>query len=621
MITELDCRFVQHTIIDSGAADLFRQQLARNSSRGPDAKVDYALLLIGMQLAVRTHRQAHLRRIWRVLTLELPREWQIKWGVIRVKPGEEHDEPLWTLSEADLQNASRAASAAFDYTLRRLRYHIATRRLSPEADLRAIAAQRQQAVEEIVDRIVEATVVPRPQGAEIYAIDASGLHTPELRGQEPKKSSGDGDAGDEDESDTGPEYDELPAEDDLYLEASSSLGSETPGKRRRAPSDSNWGTKTSKSSKQESYKGFAYHTLVRCPDTSRKEGSLSEAPLVDIFRLTEPQVDIVEVSLAMIDTLQARGLRIAELIGDTHYSFKKTKRWLAELTERRISAVLDLRADQVGSYVVDGNLVIGGWVHCPGLPDDLLNLTRPSPSTKVEDDEQANYPGKDPSTVKLTKFQRKLKEFTDKIARREKYAAQRLNPLDKDGQTRWQCPGRAGKVGCSLVTGSVQVAQSLGLEIVAKPPSPESAPSLCTQGSISINAFEDANTVAMKPYQKYYWGSLKWLRHWNRRTYVEGWFGTLKGDSTAGKRRGSSLYNSLPMVYFEAACFTAQTNDIQLTSFHKKNGGDPNEHPLLGRVQDTHTVIRVTTAELEFIQELRRQESTQAAHATEAAAS
>ena len=89
----------------------------------------------------------------------------------------------------------------------------------------------------------------------------------------------------------------------------------------------------------------------------------------------------------------------------------------------------------------------------------------------------------------------------------------------------------------------------------------------------------------MKPYQKYYRGSVKWLRHWNRRTYVEGWFGTLKGDSAAGKRRGSSLYNSLPMVYFEAACFTAQTNDIQLTSFHTKAGRDAKDHPILGRVE------------------------------------
>jgi hypothetical protein len=107
MITELDCRFTQHTIIDSGAAEAFRQHLAQHASRGPKKGFDYALLLIGMQLAVRTHRQAHLRLIWKVLTKELPQEWQIKWGVIHLNPDDVHGQPLWILSEADLQNVSR----------------------------------------------------------------------------------------------------------------------------------------------------------------------------------------------------------------------------------------------------------------------------------------------------------------------------------------------------------------------------------------------------------------------------------------------------------------------------------------------------------------------------------
>lgn len=125
----------------------------------------------------------------------------------------------------------------------------------------------------------------------------------------------------------------------------------------------------------------------------------------------------------------------------------------------------------------------------------------------------------------------------------------------------------------------------------------------------------------MKPYQKYYWGSVKWLRHWNRRTYVEGWFGTLKGDSAAGKRRGSSLYNSLPMVYFEAACFTAQTNDIQLTSFHTKAGRDAKDHPILGRVEKTFVIARISPDEYRLIEAQRREAAAQAASTREAEAS
>jgi hypothetical protein len=39
----------------------------------------------------------------------------------------------------------------------------------------------------------------------------------------------------------------------------------------------------------------------------------------------------------------------------------------------------------------------------------------------------------------------------------------------------------------------------------------------------------------MKTHQKYYWGSRKHVALAGRRTYVEGFFGVLKGDTAANR--------------------------------------------------------------------------------------
>jgi len=75
------------------------------------------------------------------------------------------------------------------------------------------------------------------------------------------------------------------------------------------------------------------------------------------------------------------------------------------------------------------------------------------------------------------------------------------------------------------------------------------------------------------------------------------------------------------MVYFEAACFTAQTNDIQLTSFHTKAGGDAKDHPILGRVEKTFVIARISPDEYRLIEAQRREAAAQAASTREAAAS
>ncbi|MCX6458675.1 MAG: hypothetical protein NTZ03_00015 [Actinobacteria bacterium] len=119
-----------------------------------------------------------------------------------------------------------------------------------------------------------------------------------------------------------------------------------------------------------------------------------------------------------------------------------------------------------------------------------------------------------------------------------------------------------------------------------------------------------AQKSLMRVHQRHYWGSPKQRDLYGRRTYVEGVFGVLKGDTSAKKKRGSSLYTGLAHVTLELTIFMLITNLILLRSWHKETGlGDP-DYPLLAEpprtLERTHTV-EVTEAEYRLLLEARTQ--------------
>ena len=95
-----------------------------------------------------------------------------------------------------------------------------------------------------------------------------------------------------------------------------------------------------------------------------------------------------------------------------------------------------------------------------------------------------------------------------------------------------------------------------------------------------------------------------------KRTYVEGFFGTLKGDNAAGKNRGTSLYTGLAHESLEAAMFAVAANIRTLRTWHRKTGlGDP-ANPILHTEPDD---IITAPIPIDDYQRLLDQHATQAA--------
>jgi hypothetical protein len=69
------------------------------------------------------------------------------------------------------------------------------------------------------------------------------------------------------------------------------------------------------------------------------------------------------------------------------------------------------------------------------------------------------------------------RRFSELIAERVQYALQLHARSAADPDTyRWQCPVVAGKVGCPLRAGTVEVASAAGLPVIESPPAPADAP-------------------------------------------------------------------------------------------------------------------------------------------------
>lgn len=537
MITPTDIRIAQHTIYDSGAAQAFREALAPKG-RGRKPKVDQALYLVGMFLAAREHAQTHIRLIHKVLTQELPIDQQYAWEIRKSDPTRGPDKE-WVISEADLQNISRTFKRALSYGV-----------FAPDEvqqDQPALA-ERKQTLESIIDLIITSTHTPRPTGATTYAIDDSGIWASERS----RKKIHDTEIHEGDEETT--ESNE-PEEDITSTQpATQTLAKSRKG--RNQVSDASYGAKTDKNGQRKYYFGYALHALVRVPD-DHAEGLRAESALVERFRLTPAGTDVVDVSLDLIDTVRKTGQKIEYLLADRHYSYKRIHRWLYQLIDRNIEQVVQLRAPDQGFTEWDGMLFTAGHAHCPATPQNLGAI--PQPGFDATDAEWG--------------------QFFTRIHERMPYAAQKRSPLNTEGESRWSCPALNGSVGCPLRPGTLKAARTLNLPIIHNPP--KHPPSICTQKSVGLKIATSKQAVLLKSHQRHYWGSRKQMALAGRRTFVEGFFGVLKGDTAAAKRRGSSLYTGIAHAALEAAVFAAIANIISLRAWHRETElGDPN-HPIL----------------------------------------
>ncbi|MGY1821614.1 hypothetical protein [Geodermatophilus sp. SYSU D00079] len=219
---------------------------------------------------------------------------------------------------------------------------------------------------------------------------------------------------------------------------------------------------------------------------------------------------------------------------DRAWSYKLPERWAFPICDLWIEQVVDLHANDHGVRDHEGMRIVAGWPHCPCLPDDLVDIKRPV-KLKLADGTVLG----DPNEEELeSETERRTREFVAQIEERRAYACRRTaGPSRKGkgkdkGKERYECPATAGQVRCPLKELSMHLPAGQ-IPTIDNPPDLDTAPQICTQRTVKL-----PGSVTPKVRQRYYWGSVEWIRSFARRTHIEGVFGNLKNRNTEHVTRG-----------------------------------------------------------------------------------
>ena len=332
--------------------------------------------------------------------------------------------------------------------------------------------------------------------------------------------------------------------------------------------DAAFGSKTAHGGGREAYFGYVLDALLRVA----RPGRPTVPMVIERLVVSPASTDVVAPTFRLLDSLAATGVPVTDLVVDRHYSYKKVERWADQLRARRINQHFDLRADEQGFRDVNGTRLVGGCLHCPATPDRLGDIRRPGPGATDAEKQR----------------------FAALIAERERYALARDERPNASGRTRHTCPDVDGKVGCPLRPDSIPIAERNGLPIVQNPPDPETAPACCTNASGKITVNEPQ---IRKHDQPYYWGSEHWKAAYDRRTYVEGVFGSIKSTDTEGVRRGFTRYVGLPMTTI-GLTLAAVIANVRHQRGHWQDHADAPEHPLVTDDPEYAAVAHLTVEQV-----------------------
>lgn len=134
-----------------------------------------------------------------------------------------------------------------------------------------------------------------------------------------------------------------------------------------------------------SYMANVIIDVIEDPDLNRK---LQTPQLIRAISLGTPNKRIGDCTLALLDSLEARGYELTRLSFDRGYS-QLTDAFHEELVRRRIPVVKDYVERQKGitDGALGGAIMVGGRYVCPSTPMDLLEVTERWERGELRDDE------------------------------------------------------------------------------------------------------------------------------------------------------------------------------------------------------------------------------------------
>jgi hypothetical protein len=225
------------------------------------------------------------------------------------------------------------------------------------------------------------------------------------------------------------------------------------------------------------------------------------------------------------------GYPIDTLIIDRAWSYKLPERWALPIRELGIEQVVDLHKNDHGVRDYNGMRVVAGSPHCPCLPDELVDITRPQHLKLPDGTDLDTLPEPDDDQPE-SETERQTREFVTRIEARRAYACRRVAGPDRKGKERYECPAAAGQVRCPLKELSMHLPAGQ-VPTIENPPEADGAPQICTQRTVTL-----PGSVTPKVRQRYYWGSVEWIRSFARRTHIEGVFGNIKNRNMENVTRG-----------------------------------------------------------------------------------
>ena len=453
-------------------------------------------LLVGMLLVMLSGRQALLRHVHQAL-LGLGEKDKWRLGVIAA----------WTHGPHTL-------------TYRQLEYTFAliTAKLSKDNP----DGSPSETLSEIIDRLLEASVqVLGEPDSSSYAVDWTD-HETWARPPRKQKAAGEHTAPGEPQREPAANQHDHQQHDHHQHHHQE----EEEEEERCADREAAWGHRTTNSpGKNESFFGYYLQAVTIVKD----EHGPDVPELARRIHLASPKHDPPAQIVPVIERINAAGIPIKDLLGDSGYSYREARTFALPLRTLGIQLIVDLHPNDRGPKGThQGAIISNGNLYCPATPTSLLEL---GPLARAATTEQTQAHDR----------------HTDELG---KYKLSPITGYDQDGYRRVICPAAYGKLRCPHRPQSMTLAHDRPTILTP----PQHPPACCQQQTITVPPAVNAKTA-----QKHDWPSAAHRRSYNRRTGAERTFATTSDRATCDLSRGWCRLTGLtPNALFVATALIAR---------------------------------------------------------------